>query len=310
MKKFSVAALTLFMLMIIPVLDLGAEWHELVEQMGSGSVNWTQGIMQAKGIGAPPEKYYGKPQAGPMVLSAARLDAMRNLLEVVQGIRISSSTLVRDFMTESDEIRSNVEGMVKSAQIVKQEYLSDGTVEITIQMSLNGGFAQLVLPSEIKQVEPIKPVLPQPPIPQPPVPPPVQPLPPVVTPTTPPPVQPSHQPTSEMFTGMVVDARGLSARPAMAPRILDENGREVYGSAFVSREFAVQQGVSGYARDLASAQRNPRVTNNPLTVKGLKTVGPGESSDIVIGASDASQLRSASENLSFLKRCRVMIVVD
>ena len=309
MKKFSVAAWTLLTLMIAPVLGLGAEWHELVEQMGVGSVNWTQGIMQAKGIGAPPEKYYGKPQAGPMALSAARLDAMRNLLEVVQGIRIGSSTLVRDFVTESDEIRFNVEGMVKSAQIVKQEYLSDGTVEITMQMSLNGGFAQLVLPSEIKQVEPIKPVLPQPPIPKPPVPPPVQSLPPVVTPTTPPPVHPLHQPTSEMFTGVVVDARGLSARPAMAPIILDENGREVYGSAFVSREFAVQQGMSGYAKDLASAQHNPRVTNNPLTVKGLKTEGPGKS-DIVIGASDASQLRSASENLSFLKKCRVMIVVD
>lgn len=305
MKKFSVVALALFTLMIVPAMGLSAEWHELVEQMGNGTVNWTQGIIQAKGIGAPPEKSYGKPNARPMALRAARLDAMRNLLEVVQGVRISSTTLVRDFVTESDEIRSNVEGMVKGAQVVKQEYLSDGTVEVTMQMSLNGGFAQLVLPPEIKQVEPIRPVLPQPPTPQPPVPTPVEPQPPVVTP----PVQPPTQPTSEIFTGMVVDARGLSARPAMAPKVLDENGQEVYGSAFVSREFAVQQGMSGYAKDLTAAQSNPRVTNNPLTVKGLKTEGPGKA-DIVISTSDASKLRSASENLSFLKQCRVMIVVD
>ncbi len=304
MKKFSLAALALFALMIVSVPGLSAEEsHELVKPAGNGSVNWTLGILQAKGIGAPPEKYFGKLQAHPMALRAAHQDAMKNLLEVVQGVRISSSTLVRDFVTESDEIRSNVEGMVKGAQVVKQEYLPDGTVEITMQMSLNGGFAQLVLPPEIKQVDPIKPVLPQPPAPQPPVPPPVQSQPPVVTPTTPPSVQPSHQPTSDTFTGMVVDARGLSVQPAMAPKILDENGREVYGSAFVSREFAVHKGMSGYARDLTSAKINP------LTVKGLKTEGPGNS-DIVIGVSDASQLRSASENLSFLKKCRVMIVVD
>ena len=277
MKKFSLAAMAFFMLMIVPGPGFSIQQHELVERMGKGSVNWTQGTIQAKGIGTPPEQYFGKPQARPMALRAAQLDAMRNLLEVVQGVRINSSTVVRNSMVQDDEIRSNVEGMVKGAQIVKEEYLADGTFEIIMQMSLNGGFAQLVMPPEIMQVAPVKPVPPQ--------------------------------PASHVFTGMVVDARGLRAQPAMAPKILDENGREVYGSATVSREFAVQEGMSGYATDLTSALSNPRVSNNPLTVRGLRAVGPGRS-DIVISASDASQLRSASENLSFLKQCRVMIVVD
>jgi hypothetical protein len=95
----------------------------------------------------------------------------------------------------------------------------------------------------------------------------------------------------------------------MAPKVLDETGKEVYGSAYVSREFAVQQGMSGYARDLTAAQSNPRVTNNPLTVKGIRTEGSGRS-DIVVSNGDASRLRGVSENLSFLKKCRVMIVVD
>ncbi len=34
--------------------------------------------------------------------------------------------------------------------------MPDGTVEVTIEMNLNGGFAQLILPQDIKQVEPIK----------------------------------------------------------------------------------------------------------------------------------------------------------
>jgi hypothetical protein len=108
---------------------------------------------------------------------------------------------------------------------------------------------------------------------------------------------------------MVVDARGVGARPAMSPKIVDENGAEVYGSMIVDKDYAVSQGISGYARDLTAAQGNQRVTNNPLTVKGLSAEGAGKS-DIKINNEDANKIRSATENLSFMKKCRVMIVLD
>ncbi len=295
MKKYAILSIAFVGLLILPGSVYCQQWQDLVEQMANGDINWTKGVVQAKGIGAPPEKYYGKPQARPMALRAAKLDAMRNLLEATKGVRISSTTLVKDFAVTSDIIMSQIEGMVKGAQVVHQEYMSDGTVEVTMQMSLMGGFAQLILPMEIKQVESIRPI---PPVHK-------EPLPPIVKK----PSAPAPKPVSEVFTGMVIDARGINARPAMAPKILNENNEEVYGSAYVSREFAVQQGMSGYAKDLTAAQSNPRVTNSPLTVKGLRTEGHGRS-DIVISNADASKLRSASEHLTFLKKCRVMIVVD
>jgi hypothetical protein len=95
----------------------------------------------------------------------------------------------------------------------------------------------------------------------------------------------------------------------MSPKVIDESGKEVYGSVNVDREYAVQQGMSGYARDLTAAQSNPRVTNNPLSVKGIKAEGPGRS-DVVISNADAEKIRGASDNLTFLKKCRVMIVLD
>jgi hypothetical protein len=107
----------------------------------------------------------------------------------------------------------------------------------------------------------------------------------------------------------VLDARGIQARPAMSPKILDEGGKEVYGTTNVDREYAIQQGMSGYARDLTAAQSNARVTNNPVSVKGMKTEGAGRS-DIVISNADAQIIRANAENLSFLKKCRVMIVLD
>ena len=280
-----------------------AESHELVETVGThGSINWSQGIITATGIGTPPEKYYGKPQARPMDPRAAQLDAYRNLLEVTNGVRIDSTTVVKDYMVESDVVHSQVRGMVEGARVVKKEYLSDGTVEVTLVMSLRGGFAQLILPKDIKQVSEIK-TIPSAPL----TPPNEERVEEASVPESAEPTITKAAPTS--YTGLVVDARGLNSRPAMSPKIFDENGQEVYGPGYVSREFAVQEGMTGYTKDLTAAQTNPRVTNEPFMVKGLRTEGPGRS-DVVISNADAARIRSASENLSFLKKCRVMIVSD
>ena len=42
-------------------------------------------------------------------------------------------------------------------------------------------------------------------------------------------------------------------KPALSPRILDETGIEVYGSAYVSREWAIKNGVVGYSKDITAA---------------------------------------------------------
>jgi len=278
MKSKSMFALIIVVLLVIPLSAYSDQGQDFIEHGAKGVINWSKGTVQATGIGAPPEKLYGKPSARPMALRAAKLDAYRNILEVLKGVRIDSTTIVRDYAVESDIIMSKVEGMVQGAEVVKKEYLSDGTVEITMQMSLHGGFSQLVLPAEIKPLDSIKSAMPL-------------------------------QSSSAVYTGLVVDARGLHARPAMSPKVQDENGQEVYGSAFVSREYAVQQGMSGYAKNVDAARTNQRVTDNPLLVKGLRVEGAGHS-DIVISNADASMLRGASENLSFMKKCRVMIVVD
>jgi hypothetical protein len=259
-----------------------------------------------------------------MALRAAKVDAYRNLLEVIKGVRVDATTEVRDFTVASDTIRAQVEGMVRGAQVIKQDYMSDGTVEVTLRMPLGGEFSQAILPVPrvIKSERfdrPAPPILAPPAVippstPSAPEPPPVAPppdAPPVAPPVAPTVIEapPAPPQAPVVFTGMVVDARGIQARPAMSPKIFDESGQEVYGSLQVDREYAVQQGMSGYARDLSAAQSNSRVTNNPVTIKGLKTDGPGKS-NIVVSNADAEKIRSSAENLSFLKKARVMIVLD
>lgn len=269
-----------------------SEW---VEKVGQGSVNWSAGYIEAVGIGAPPDRSLGKINARPMALRAAKVDAYRNLLEITKGVQIDARTTVKDFTVESDIINTQVEGMVKGAQIVDQQYMSDGTAEVKLRMPLYGELSKIMIPLSIqkrKEVPPPPVAAPAPP-----------PAPAVTAPAPPPP------PVGVTYTGLVVDARGIQARPAMSPRIYDEDGKEVYGSANVDREYAVQQGMSGYARDLTAAQSNQRVTANPVTVKGLKTGGAGRS-DVIISNADAQQIRASAENASFMKKCRVMIVLD
>ncbi len=106
-----------------------------------------------------------------------------------------------------------------------------------------------------------------------PTPPPV-PVAPVPVAATPP---PPPMPPPGTYSGLVVDARGLGVRPAMAPRLISEAGEEVFGRAVVvDRAWATQQGMAGYSRDLAGAQG----------------------------------LFGAAEHRRFLERARVMIVID
>jgi hypothetical protein len=270
-----------------------SEW---VEKVGQGSVNWSAGYIEAIGIGAPPDRSIGKINARPMALRAARVDAMRNLLEITKGVQIDSRTVVKDFTVESDVVNTQVEGLIKGAQVVNQQYMSDGTVEVTMRMPLFGDLSRIMVPMAIEKRKEIAP--PAPPAPAPSAP--AKPEPAVTAPAP---------PATIAYTGLVIDARGIQARPAMSPRVFDEDGKELYGSANVDREYAIQQGMSGYARDLTAAQSNQRVTANPVTVKGLKTSGPGRS-DLVISNADARQIRASAENASFMKKCRVMIVLD
>jgi hypothetical protein len=63
---------------------------------------------------------------------------MRKLLEQIQGLRLTSDTLVRDFITESDEIRTQAQGIVVGAYRVSK-YLHDDDliVEVTMEVPVS-----------------------------------------------------------------------------------------------------------------------------------------------------------------------------
>jgi hypothetical protein len=243
----------------------------------SGKVDWTTGVITAVGIGAPPASPANPAQARAMAERAAQVVAYRNLLEAVKGVRVDSTTTVENFIVTSDVIRTQVSGFVQGATVMDKKYMSDGSVEVTVGMKLTGALADALLPK---------------------------------TPTAQPAgLAPASGAAGQAFTGLIIDARGLGVRPAMAPKVLNEDGKEVYGSAWINRDWAVREGMAGYLKDPAQAQANPRVTDKPLIVKAIKASGEGRS-DVVISNADAGMIHGASQNLSFLEKCRVIILVD
>ncbi len=276
---FVAVVMAVLMLAASAQAQLAGTVTDVVNPVGStGTVDWTTNVITAVGVGAPPAQSANAAQARAMTERAAQAVAYRNLLEAVKGVRVDSTTTVENFMVTSDVIKTEVSGFIQGAMIMNKKYMSDGSVEVTVGMKLTGALADALLPKG-------------------------QTTPPV------PPVGAASAATGQIYTGLIVDARGLGVRPAMAPKILNEDGKEVYGSAWTNRDWAVREGMVGYLKDPASAQTNPRVTDKPLMVKALRVSGDGRI-DMVISNADAAALQSATQNFNMLEKCRVIVLVD
>jgi hypothetical protein len=291
MKKPFKLLLTIALLSIAATVGYGADRRPLVEFKENGLINWTTGMVEANGVKAPESyTYYGKaPAQQPGTLPEAVSKARHNLLETLVSLRIDADSRVINVVEAFPSVMAQLRSMAQRAPEVKplRKQLYDGTVEVWTRMKLSGGFSQLILPPEIRHIEPIKRVQPYKKFSK----------------------FKSRSRSTQIHTGLVVDARGLPAIPVLAPRILDETLDEAFGPAYVSREYAVQHGVVSYATDIWQAKFNPRVGDNPLIIKALKTIWPGRC-DFIISNTAAGRLRSHFEHLQFLKECKVVIVLD
>ena len=100
---------------------------DYIEWIAANSgVNWTNGSAVAEGAGLAKS---GTPPslAKMMACRAALVDAQRNLLESLQGVRVEGITIVDKLMLESDLVKSSVEGTLKGAVMTSRRPQADGT---------------------------------------------------------------------------------------------------------------------------------------------------------------------------------------
>lgn len=67
---------------------------------------------------------------------AAEADAYRKLAEAVYGLQINSRTYVKDFVTESDEIRGDVDTFIKGVRLGNPTFYEDGSAEVPAEVTV------------------------------------------------------------------------------------------------------------------------------------------------------------------------------
>ncbi len=254
----------------------------------NGSVDWVARFVKAKGIGAP-NPNMPEAAARPAAIRAAQQLALRNALELIKGINLNSQTTIKNSMVESDVINSSVNGFVSGFTFEPNpRYMSDGTVEIEVTLPIDGanGLGGALFGENTPLLQNAKGTT-------------------QVLPGT-----PRSQPAAAGYSGLIIDAKGLGIKPALMPKIVSESDREIYGSANISRKFAVKHGMCGYAKDLESAKNlTDRIGTTPFIVKAIKAGGANKA-DIILSKADADAVQGAAKNAKFLSECRVVVLLD
>ena len=283
-------------ILICPFSALWAQWGILpgsvTEEKEFGTVNYSQGYITAVGIGIYPNKVLSKVQARTSAIRAAKIDAMRNLAEMVNEVRINSETTVSMGVIESDVIKSGVNVILRGAsQVGEVRNLDESSVEVTMGISMSG-ILSLVLgsPNQSTILEKSQNLnfrkfreLPE--------------------------EQTLVVKGNEKVTGLIIDGRGMNVKPSMTPKILIENGDVLYGRENYHADFAITQGVVGYHRDPKGAIKDLRVAGNPMLITAIGVAGK-LSTDMIISNRDAALIISANKIHDFLGSCRVMFILN
>ncbi len=319
--------------LILPLcaLTFSATAEEYVEWVGANSgVNWSSGNIQSEGAGIGPSSMPPS-MARMMACRAAVVDAQRNLLESIQGVRVEGTTVVANMMVESDMIKTSVSGLLQDAQVVKRDPQSDGSCLVQMTAPLGGKFTTDVYQQVFENV-PVSSIEPK-----------FTPLTAIATfvdrsleflvpnssaADTPPWQQgldrlsarisaledllSTHPAVVEVKdtgpTGLVLDARGSNFIPSMSPKIIKLRAGVIYPNAQhqVTRRERGQL-VSLFTRDLNTARRHPTVGERPIVLKALRTFGKTRT-QIVLGTQSSDRLLGLVKD-GFLEDSGVIIVL-
>ncbi len=327
----------LFLLPVLSCLSVNLHAEEFVEWVGANSgVNWSAGQIQAEGAGAGPEN--APPAiARMMACRAAVVDAQRNLLESISGVRVEGNTIVANMMVESDIVKTSVSGLLQGARVIKRDALDDGSCIVQMTAPLGGRFATDMY-QQVFEGEALTSIVPglnaQPTaafenviiafindglnyfVPR-------------AKASESVPWQDAIDQLSMRInsledlisthpsivevkdtgpTGLVLDARGSNFIPSMSPNIRQIREGIIYPDK-KHRETRKQRGqlVSLFTRDLGTAQRHPTVGERPIVLKALRTWGKTRT-DIVLGSASSEQLMALVKN-GFLNDSGVIIVL-
>jgi hypothetical protein len=255
-----------------------------------GSINWNKGSdsdVTAVGISRP------DPRGMAMSREAAIMAAQRNLIGIVQGMQINSTTTMRDLIIADDNVNRKISGTLRGAQIIEEEVTNDGGYYVKMRVPIYGvgeSIAAAVIPA-LRPSEPQAFNVPN-----------LQNLEPSI-------IQDIQY---GEYSGIVVDASGLGLAETFSPVIYDTSGRAIYGIENLQNDaLIIGEGMVSYSKSVNDATAMQRAGNAPLIVKAVSVRGGNNSVNkvnVVISSTDADKILLANQKTHMLENCAVVFV--
>ena len=284
-----------------------------------------EGYIQVIGISEEGQSRYKATRAATVV-------AQRDLLEIMEGLRLSGQTTVRDGMLQSDDIRTSISGFLRGAVKCGEKYHDDRQyAEVCMKLNIRGkgGLYDVILPlikeNKIQRVTPelptkvYKPKL----------------VPKVmgtevveetvqkkvpemgdkaatVTETVsetvavvekaPPP------PPAIIFDGLIVDVRDFKFRPALVNTVVTEGDKVVFDPSKILSPILVERGCGGFTTDpgKAKALLESWGSKKPMIVKG---VGVVKMTNAKVSSDDATAIYLSDQKSNLLAQAKVVFLL-
>lgn len=281
--------------------------QKLIKNTNNGQIDWFNKVVRVKGQAAQPDTG-GVAQRRLKARVAARMDAYRNLAELVNGVQISSETDVKNFITENDVIKLKVDAVVKGArQSGREKILSDGSIEVELYLPMfgNGSLASaLDLGNYATNKTTLSYILPN-----------------MVASTSDFAIVEDSKTNKNSYkisgidtnnvTGLIIDASSLAVEPAMAPFIVG-GGRIIYtgNKIDINPETIVRYGITDYTDDIEKAKKNiERIGKSPLIIEASGATGNPAKTNILLDELSLKNILDANQKSNFLSKLGVVIVI-
>ena len=126
------------------------------------------------------------------------------------------------------------------------------------------------------------------------------------------PVQPKKRMVSDyaemaegIYTGLIVDCRGLGLKTAMSPVIENINGTKIYGHKNLDIDKIIEMGMVDY---IDNPEAVDRAGTNPLIVKAVAL--KNFNCDPVVSLEDSNRILVENYATKFLKALKVVFLYD
>jgi len=271
---------------LISSLSAGAMAQEPLRELKDPARIFEEGFIQV--VGQSEEG-----QSRVRALRAAEIVAKRDLLEMVQGLRLHGTTTVESGMLASDRIRTTVTGFLWGAVKCGERYDAEkGSARVCVRLNIRGkgGLYEELWPLlKGSALGPEKKPVYRAPVDE--------------------GQKPSGYASRPTSDGLILDVRAHDFKPALVNRILTVKNQLVFDPSVIAAKVLVERGCGGYTSDLQKAKALLAFwgAKRPMV---LKCAGVDTQTDARISTEDAHELFRQDRQSAMLAQAKVVFLMQ